>query len=30
MLPATYVNGKVEKIEEYPSKKEISNWLSDT
>jgi hypothetical protein len=30
MLPATYVNSKIEKIEEYPSKREIYSWLSDT
>jgi hypothetical protein len=30
MLPATYVNGKIEKIEEYPTKKEIYSWLSGT
>jgi hypothetical protein len=29
MLPATYVNGKIEKIEEYPTKKEINSWLSN-
>ena len=28
MLPATYVNGKIEKIEEYPTKKEIYRWVS--
>lgn len=30
MLPATYVNGKIVKIEEYPTKKELYSWLSDT
>ncbi|MBZ4666604.1 arsenic metallochaperone ArsD family protein [Mahella sp.] len=29
ILPATYVNGKIEKIEEYPTKKEIYRWISD-
>lgn len=29
VLPATYVNGKIEKIEEYPTKKEVYNWLSN-
>lgn len=28
-LPATYVNGKIEKIEEYPTKKEMNRWISD-
>ena len=28
MLPATYVNGRIEKIEAYPSKKDIRNWLT--
>lgn len=30
MFPATHVNGEIEKIEEYPSKKEVYNRLSDT
>lgn len=29
MLPATYINGRIEKIEEYPTKKEIYSWLFD-
>ncbi len=29
MLPATYVNGKIEKIEGYPTKKDIYRWMSD-
>ncbi len=28
-LPATYVNGKIVKIEEYPTKKEVDSWISD-
>ena len=28
-LPATYVNGKIEKIEEYPTKGEIFRWISN-
>lgn len=27
-LPATYVNGRIEKIEEYPTKVEVNGWLS--
>ena len=27
MLPATYVDGHIMKIEEYPTKKEINAWL---
>lgn len=27
-LPATYMNGKIEKIEEYPTKKEMNSWIS--
>ncbi len=27
MLPATYVNGKIRKIERYPTKKEIYRWI---
>ncbi|NCC60539.1 MAG: arsenic metallochaperone ArsD family protein [Verrucomicrobiae bacterium] len=26
-LPATYVNGRIEKIEEYPTKGEVNGWL---
>lgn len=26
-LPATYVNGEIEKIEGYPTKEEIDSWL---
>ncbi|MFZ7103603.1 MAG: arsenic metallochaperone ArsD family protein [Peptococcaceae bacterium] len=29
MLPATYVNGKIEKIEEYPTLKEAYSWISN-
>ena len=29
MLPATYVNGRIEKIEAYPTKKDICTWLPD-
>lgn len=29
ILPATYVNGKIVKIEEYPTKEEIYSWLSE-
>jgi hypothetical protein len=28
-LPVTYIDGKIEKIEEYPTKKEILFWLSE-
>ena len=27
-LPATYVNGEIFKIEEYPTKKDINKWIS--
>lgn len=27
MLPATYVNGLIRKIEEYPAKKQIYRWI---
>jgi|LFRM01.1.fsa_nt_gb hypothetical protein len=27
MLPATYINGKIKKIEEYPTKKEVLYWV---
>ncbi|OPY61931.1 MAG: Arsenical resistance operon trans-acting repressor ArsD [Pelotomaculum sp. PtaU1.Bin065] len=27
-LPATYVNGRIEKIEKYPTKGEVNGWLS--
>lgn len=27
-LPATYINGKIAKIEEYPTIKDIKEWIS--
>jgi hypothetical protein len=30
MLPATYVNGHIRKIESYPNKKEMNNWIKSS
>lgn len=30
MLPATYVNDKIRKIEAYPTKKEIYRWICNS
>ena len=27
MLPATYINGKIKKIEGYPTRRDIYGWL---